>query len=77
MLQNLTKGISSFHHDHFVILKFIMSFQMAQFIENIGVLIDYNRNPITLLNLSVKGANCKWGERHVECATDMLMKGSD
>ena len=54
MLRNMTKGISPF------IKKSIMSFEMAQFIENIGVLMEYNRNPITLLNLSVKCINCKW-----------------
>lgn len=74
MLQCLTKGISLFHQDRFVIS--IMSFQMAQFIENVGVLIEYNRNPITLLNLSVKCINCKWG-RCTEHATELLMKGSD
>lgn len=37
-----------FHHGHFVILKSFLPFEMAQFTENIGVLIEYNRNPITL-----------------------------
>lgn len=38
-----------------------MSVQMAQFMENIGVLIDYNGNPITLLDLSVRCINCECG----------------
>lgn len=60
MLQSDRRNIS-FHHDCFVILKTFMSFEMAQFIEKMGVLIEYNRNPITILNLSVKFRNCEWG----------------
>lgn len=36
---------------------------MAQFMENIGALIEYNGNPITLLDQGVKCINCKCGWR--------------
>lgn len=36
---------------------------MAQFMENIGALIEYNGNPITLPDLGVKCINCKCGRR--------------
>lgn len=36
---------------------------MAQFMENIGALIEYNRNPITLPDQGVKCINCKCGWR--------------
>lgn len=62
MLQNpWPKDITLFYRDHLVILKSIMSFQMAHVRVRIGVLIEYNLNPITLLNLCVKCINCKWG----------------
>lgn len=50
-----------------------MPFQTAQFADNIGVLIEYNRNPITL------ESQCEMHKLQmgVERATDLLMKGSD
>lgn len=36
---------------------------MAQFMENIGALIEYNGNPIILLDQGVKSINCKCGWR--------------
>lgn len=67
MLLNM---VFCFDPDHFAILTSIMSDQKTEFIEKIDVLIESNRNPLTLWNLSVKCINCK-------CVRSQLMKGSD
>lgn len=55
----------------------VISLQMAQFTENVGVLTASNRNSISPLDLCVKWIKCKWGRCVETCDAEPLMKGSD
>lgn len=55
----------------------VMSLQMAQFTEKVGVLIASNRNSISPWGRRVKWIKCKWGRCVETCDTETLMKGSD
>lgn len=58
MLQS-DKRHFSYYHDHLYYIE--IHHVILDGSIRIGVLIEYHRNPITLLNLSVKCINCKRG----------------
>lgn len=50
---------------------------MAQFTENIGALIEYNRKSYYSFESHCEMHKLQMRRRRVERATDLLMKGSD